>query len=267
MAPFAPGPLIRLSRGDLQLEIAAEAGGRIAQIWWKDVDQLVGHAASNAAMIGWGCYPMVPWAGRIRHGRFELEGHHHQLPLNMGAHAIHGLGFAMPWRVELHGPHRLELSLALPQDERWPFGGRAFQRIEVEEDHLRLELSVQAGSVAMPATIGWHPWFRKPERVRFSPTAVYPRDSHGIATLPIKTPSAGPWDDCFVNTETVRLERASHALALSSDCTHWVVYDEDPNATCIEPQSGPTDAFNIEPFVLAPGETLTRWFQMAWDDR
>jgi aldose 1-epimerase len=267
LAQVAPGTLVRLSRGNMQVEVAPEAGGRIAQIAYKGTDQLIDHHQAGGAMIGWGCYPMVPWAGRVRRGGFGFAGVRRQLPLNLGNHAIHGVGFAMPWTIESHAAHRLALSLALPQDERWPFGGRAFQRIELEENRLLLQLSVEAGPQAMPATIGWHPWFRKPARLRFSPSCMYPRDGDGVAILPPQAPSAGPWDDCFLNSRTVALESEGRTLTLDSDCTHWVVYDETPYATCVEPQSGPPDAFNIGPFVLAPGAALVRDFHMAWADR
>ena len=69
-------------------------------------------------------------------------------------------------------------------------------------------------------------------------------------------PPPGPWDDCFINHEPVTLQRAGQQLRLSSDCTHWVVYDATSFATCVEPQSGPADAFNLEPAVVLPGEML-----------
>lgn len=267
LAPFAPGPLIELSRGRLRVDVAPQAGGRIAQISRAGVEQLAGFEASNTAMLGWGCYPMLPWAGRIRGGRFAFGGRRHQLPLNLGGHAIHGIGFAMPWHVESEDPHRLALSLALPEDARWPFGGQAHQVMQLDEDSLLLELTVRAGAVAMPVTIGWHPWFRKPTTLRFSPSALYPRDEDGIATLPVAPPfPPAPWDDCFINAGPVTLEHAGQRLQLSSDCTHWVVYDESPGVTCVEPQSGPPDAFNIEPVSIAPGATLARWFRLAWSD-
>ncbi|RYZ72076.1 MAG: aldose epimerase [Lysobacteraceae bacterium] len=267
MLPFAPGPVLDMACGRMRVEVAPEAGGRIAQIRRDGVAQLAGFDASNTAMIGWGCYPMLPWAGRVRNGAFEFGGEHHQLPLNLGAHSIHGVGFAMPWQVEFHDARLLELSLALPQDRRWPFGGSARQRIELDGDSLMLRLSVQAATRPMPATLGWHPWFRKPSRLVFSPAAMYPRDRDGIATLPLAAPSAGPWDDCFVHDGTVVLENAGQSLSLESDCRHWVVYDEGALATCVEPQSGPPDAFNLEPFALMPGQTLSRWFRMGWADR
>jgi aldose 1-epimerase len=53
-------------------------------------------------------------------------------------------------------------------------------------------------------------------------------------------------------------------VRLRSDCIHWVVYDETAHATCVEPQSGPADSFNIEQTVLQPGETLERSFLIEW---
>jgi aldose 1-epimerase len=264
MAPIAPGPLITIAKGPLSVEIAPAAGGRIAQIVRDGVEWLVGHDEQASAMIAWGSYPMVPWAGRIRRGRFDFQDRSYQLPLNLGEHAIHGVAFAMPWRVDAHSRNHAELSLALPDDERWPFGGTSRQRFEVGENRLRMTLSVTAGERAMPAAIGWHPWFRKPERIGFSPTLAYPRDEEGIATRPLAQAPPGPWDDCFVNEDPVQIHRCGQSLTLTSDCTHWVVYDETGHATCIEPQSGPPDGFNLEPMRLAPGASIDAWFLFEW---
>jgi len=264
LRPFAPGPLTAIEAGRTRLEVAPAAGGRIARLTHAGVDWLVGHDAGNAAMIAWGCFPMVPWAGRVRRGGFRFDGREYRLPANLGAHAIHGVGFALPWQVDAHAPGRVELSLALPADQRWPFGGSARQRIEVGDRHVSMQLSITAGDRAMPAAIGWHPWFRKPDCIEFSPRAIYPRDRDGIAVPPAIAPTPGPWDDCFVNEEAIVLHLAGQRLRLASDCDHWVVYDETVHATCVEPQSGPPDAFNLQPSVLAPGETLRRAFLLEW---
>lgn len=263
-APLAPGALTTIAKGALSVDVAPAAGGRIAQIRHAGVEQLVGYSETNASMLAWGSYPMVPWAGRIRRGQFEFEGRRHRLPVNLGPHAIHGVGFALPWHLDMASADAVELSLALPHDARWLFGGTARQRIEVDGDRVRMRLSLTAGERAMPVALGWHPWFRKPERMEFSPSAHYPRDDEGMATLPAAPPPTGPWDDCFVNTSPVILHLEGRRVRLTSDCRHWVVYDEPAHATCVEPQSGPPDAFNLEPLVLAPGETLQRWFLMEW---
>ncbi|WP_425605706.1 aldose 1-epimerase [Pseudoxanthomonas daejeonensis] len=264
-APLAPGSLLHIGDDTLRVEIAPQAGGRIAQIHYRDVAQLVGPGDGFPAAIAWGSYPMLPWAGRIRHGRFDFAGRQWQLPRNLEGHAIHGVSMWLPWTVEAHDPHSVELSLRLPHDLRWPFGGSARQRIEAGPRHLAMILSVRAGAQAMPVVLGWHPWLRKPGRIEFHPSAIYPRDDEGIATRPTVPPTPGPWDDCFVNTREVVVHRDGQRLRLSSDCERWVVYDETAHSTCIEPQTGPADAFNLEPRILEPGESLQAWFRMEWD--
>lgn len=261
-----PGALLELRHGSIAVEVAPEAGGRIAQVHRHGMPWLVGHDEGNAAAIAWGCYPMLPWAGRIRHGAFRFDGHDYRLPRTFGAHAIHGVGFLRPWQVESHTTARCRLSLALPEDEQWPFGGVATQVMELHDDGLLLTMSMQAVQRAMPLpVIGWHPWFRKPDRLDFAPEAMYPRDREGLATRPPVAPSAGPWDDCFIHPGPVRLHRGGDELVLGSDCRHWVVYDEPGHATCVEPQTGPPDAFNLQPDArLLPGQSVQAWFRWQW---
>jgi aldose 1-epimerase len=265
MASMPAGSMSTLRCGAIEVDLAAEAGGRIAQIRVGGIEQLIGPEDGWPAMIAWGCYPMVPWAGRIRDGRFVFEGREYQLSRNLGEHAIHGVGFAMPWRIDHLGDASARLSLALPEDAAWPFGGSARQHIEIGENEVRLSLSVQAGARAMPADIGWHPWFRKPERLEFAPSRMYPRDADGIAVLPPGPPSPGPWDDCFLSDGEIVLHRDGRALRLSSGCKHWVVYEGTAHATCVEPQTGPPDAFNLAQRVLQPGEVLDVSLTLAFD--
>ena len=49
------------------------AGGRLAQLSIRNVDVLVGADPARDEMQ-WGSYAMVPWAGRIRRGRFTFDG-------------------------------------------------------------------------------------------------------------------------------------------------------------------------------------------------
>lgn len=265
--PLAPGPLLTLEAGALSVDIAPQAGGRIAQIRVDGVEQLVGYGEHGSeAAIAWGSYPMVPWCGRIRDGRFRFDGQEHQLPRNLGNHAIHGVGFIMPWQVLEQGAAHVVLGLDLPADARWPFGGHARQRIELRGRSLLQELELAAGAQAMPYSLGWHPWFRKPERLEFEPEAIYARDADGMAVLPPQPVSPGPWDDCFVNRKPVRLHRNGQHVTVRSECSDWVVYDQTPHATCVEPQTAMPDVFNLAPERrLEPGQSALARCRMDWD--
>ena len=257
-----------IGNDEISADIDATSGGRIAQIVVRDVELLIGRETAGGDPLRWGSYPMVPWAGRIRHGRFTFGGAAHQLPVEADGHAIHGVGFVSPWAIDTCTTASIELSLQLPSDGSWPFGGHARQRITVGADQIVLGLEVTAGDVAFPALIGWHPWFRKPDRIAFHPRAMYRRvDGVAVDELVEVPPSrrSGQWDDCFVNTEPIVLAIDGITVRLSSDCTDWVVFDERPEATCVEPQSGPPDAFNIRPHVLAPGDTLGRSYHLRFD--
>lgn len=264
-APLPAGRLHWLRAGLLEVALAPAAGGRIAHIRHDGREWLVGEAEAGPAAIGWGCYPMVPWAGRIRRGRFVFDGKPHALPANFGGHAIHGVGFTLPWELDALDVDAASVSLALPEDETWPFGGVATQRVQLTPGQLQLHLAVQAGQHAMPAVLGWHPWFRKPDRLLFTPDAMYPQDGEGIATLPLVAPTPGPWDDCFLQQGEVTLESAGQRLRLRADTDHWVIYDAAPHATCVEPQTGPPDAFTLAPTRLEPGQRLELTFTLNWN--
>jgi aldose 1-epimerase len=256
---------VRIGNERVQVEIAPGDGGRIAQVTADGADLLIGRGESDAPgdPMRWGSYPMVPWAGRIRRGHFTFDGADYTLPPNLDAHALHGVGYVMPWAVTRHSPEQIELELALPRDHRWPFGGLARQRIRVDGSTLRCELAVFAGDHPMPVSLGWHPWFRKPERFGFRPDAMYRRDDDYVAVDELISVPDGPWDDCFVNTSPVELTIGGVDLRMRSGCTDWVVYDMPAHATCVEPQSAPPDAFNIRPHRLEPGEGLEIWFDIT----
>lgn len=260
-----------ITDGRTTVAIDPRHGGRVAQITVDGTHLLVDaddapadqrEADGSPRPLGWGSYPMVPWAGRIRRGRFEFEGVAHRLPANLGDHAIHGVGFDAAWTVTDRSPSGATLGLDLPTSDRWPFGGRTGQRFSLDGDGLLMEMTVTATDRAFPVSFGWHPWFRKPTRLDFHPDRMYRRDDDWIAVAELVDVPPGPWDDCFSNTAPVGLTVGGIDLELSSDCTDWVVYDMPAHATCVEPQTGPPDAVTIAPRVLRPGETHHAWYRI-----
>ena len=224
---------------------------------------------------------MAPWAGRIRHGRFDWLGEAIQLETNFQdvdaqgvaspqrRHAIHGTTFFRPWTIVSSGPDRAELTCALDGALGWPFAGLARQVITMGTDHLDLSLSVEpAADVALPATIGWHPWFAKPDRVDVHPLAMYELDDIGIPTGRLVTPTEPPRDDCFIVHEPIRLHYSRPVAPIvtvsSADCDHWVIYDMPEHATCVEPQSGPPDGPTVRPELTTSARPLRRTMRISW---
>jgi len=60
-------------------------------------------------------------------------------------------------------------------------------------------------------------------------------------------PTRGPWDDAFTEVRGVPKIYWEDVLEISieSDAPYWVVYDQDPEGICIEPQTAPPDAANL----------------------
>ena len=258
--------MIELHAGSASCTVSAVDGGRVASLNVDGVDLVLRHDTSLPA-AGWGSYPMVPWAGRIRHGGFAFDGVDYQLPINFETHAIHGTGFEQPWEVLSSD----ESSVALACRLDWMLGGEAEQRFELAGNALTCMLTVRAGDQAMPASIGWHPWFVKPERVDLRFERMYLRDDDYITDGRVAAPPPPPpWDDCFAGPlATPRLWIGGLEVSISSDCEYWVVYDMPPHATCVEPQTATPDALN-RPFDLGgamrlePGDELRRTMTIGW---
>ena len=264
-----------LSAGSTVVTVAVDAGGRIAQIDAGGQPLLI-PPGDDPASTGWGSFPMAPWAGRIRHGRFRFLGVDHHLDVNHQdgdggererRHAIHGTVFARPWTVDARSEDTIDLSCPLTGALGWRFDGTARQHIRVGASEVVCELEVEAGDEPVPVELGWHPWFRKPDELDFRPMAMYVRDDIGLPTGELVSPPPGPWDDCFLaaGPVTLRYDREDvSAVTVDSDCDHWVVYDMPEEATCVEPQSGPPDAIAVRPRILAPGDSMRRTMSIGW---
>jgi aldose 1-epimerase len=256
-------PLV-FEAGGVRAVVEPAVGGRVTSLV-VDGDELLWTERADGP-IRWGSYPMAPWAGRVRRGRFAFAGREHRLPLGMPPHAIHGTVYDRAWT------HVDDATLGIELGDGWPFRGRVMQRFALDADGLEATLILEADE-PMPAAVGWHPWFRRrlgsgagDAELRFAADEILVRDAEGIPSGERVAPGVGPWDDAFTGvregpeiTWPGRLR-----LALTSSCPWWVVYTEPEHALCVEPQSGPPDALNSGAEVVRPGSPLVHTMRWTW---
>jgi aldose 1-epimerase len=257
---------IRLAAGDVELTVRPEIGCRIGSL-------RIGGTEVLLQGERYGSFPMVPWCGRVENGQFRTGDVRHQLPLNSPPHAIHGTGRDAAWRTARAAESEAAFTYELA--DPWPYTGRVTQTFELTEDALTLALGVETYDVSFPAQAGWHPWFLRnlggdsSGGVRIDFTAEW-QEERGDNRLPTGkriAPLPGPWDDCFGMPDGVAVtltwpERLE--LKVTSAAEWVVIYDEQADAVCVEPQSGPPNGLNTHPRLVTPIEPLEIATTWSW---
>ncbi|MFD7666409.1 aldose 1-epimerase [Streptomyces sp. NPDC059788] len=270
----APQGQVLLAAGDAELTVDPANGGRLAGL-------RIGGTELLRQGAKYGSFPMVPWCGRIENGQFRNGGETHQMPVNSAPHAIHGTGRDVAWTTARADATSAVFTYDLldPDAAPWPYPGRVTQLVELAEDggSLTLTMGVEASADSFPAQAGWHPWFlrrlgeegRQSEDVRIDFSAAW-QEERGENHLPTGRridPKPGPWDDCFGMPDGVdvtltwpgRLE-----LKVTSRAEWVVIYDEQQEAVCVEPQSGPPNGLNTAPRLVTPIDPLEISTTWAW---
>lgn len=256
--------------GRVHVAVDDQCGARLASLRIDGVDLLV---SDGPDALSWGCYPMVPYAGRVRDALVNIGGTMFPLPAIAPPHALHGTVFASPWSVIDHRDASVVLLTEL--DVPWPAAGTVRHEIAVADDAVVLRLEVVAHD-EMPCQVGWHPWFVRPESYTIPFRSMWARDEHGITTNErvehdSNDSPRGVFDDCFsdpvaspVLTYLSESPQERIDVTLDSDCSHWVVYDQPEHAVCLEPQSGPPNQVNDDPMQLDFGQSMARTFRIGW---
>lgn len=230
---------------EISVAIDLDQGARIASLQWRDLQFAVPFRGSP---LTWGWYSMAPWAGRIRDAEIRDNADQvHQLPNTwFPPHAIHGLGFDASWAEIGKGRSRLELG--------YPYNGAVVeQTIEVLDNAIRWIIEYEANGVELPAWLGFHPWFPRQlargeeAEINFSAAKQFERGDDVLPTGKLISPTPEPWDDCFteiIGVPSITWADAAH-MTVESDAPYWVIYSEDEEGICFEPQTAPPDAQNL----------------------
>ncbi|WP_031482801.1 aldose epimerase [Streptomyces bicolor] len=257
---------ITLTAGDAEVDVLPGNGGRVGGL-------RVGGTELLRQGERFGCFPMVPWCGRIRDGRFLDGAVVRQMPLNAPPNAIHGTARDGAWRVARVADGEAVITYDLV--EPWPYPGRVTQVVALTPDSLSLTMSVETYEASFPAQIGWHPWFNRnlggegaqDVRLDFSPAWQEERGDDHLPTGNRVEPKPGPWDDCFGmpgGVDVTLTWPGQLELKVSSREEWVVVYDEQEAAVCVEPQTGPPNGLNTLPRLVTPLEPLEATTVWSW---
>src|SRR3954469_1760634 len=169
MAAFMPdaaaSSLLCLACGPLKLQLAPAVGGSIARFVRRDesgeTPYLRGVEGEPASVLDHVCFPLVPFANRVRGGRFTLRGRDIVLRPNLAGDPspLHGQGWLAPWEVVSADAAEAELVFRHAPGE-WPWAYEARQHFALDETGLTVLLSCANTSDApMPCGLGHHPYF------------------------------------------------------------------------------------------------------------
>ncbi|MFI0503280.1 aldose 1-epimerase [Streptomyces albogriseolus] len=254
---------ITLTAGDAEVDVLPGNGGRVGGLRLGGVELL-------RQGERYGCFPMVPWCGRLRDGRFRDGATVRQMPLNAPPHAIHGTVRNAPWRTARTSTDEAVLTYDLT--DPWPYPGRVTQQVALTEESLTLTMSVETHGSSFPAQLGWHPWFLRnlggeDVTLGFEPAWQEERGEDHLPTGRRVDPRPGPWDDCFgmPGGVDVTLTWPGQLRLKVTSREEWVVvYDEQAEAVCVEPQTGPPDGLNTHPRLVTPLEPLEASTTWTW---
>ena len=224
------------------------------------------------------------------------------MPRKFGAspHAIHGIGWQRPWRVDAASPTRATLTLEHNaqggEASGWPWPFHAAQTFDLASDDearalLTVTLTIEnTGAAAFPFGLGWHPFFpRDPTTtLQFVATGVWINDT---AEMPVERLDAvGEWsfeaprtfgdetiDNVFTRwTGAATLVSAEQGVVTTieadSTCDRLIVYaPAGYDFVAVEPVTHETDAFNRNATgaqgtgmrVLAPGAAYSCTMRIA----
>ncbi|HEV2005213.1 MAG TPA: hypothetical protein VGQ85_01245 [Candidatus Limnocylindrales bacterium] len=263
-----------------------DRGGRLASVFVGDREVLIPAPDGRDRAIGWGCYLMAPWPGRLADGRLRFRGVTHQLRRNHGRNAIHGLVFDRPWTVVARSAATAELKTRLGPPS-WPFSGVVRQWTRLDSRGITLTAEIVAGE-AMPAAFGWHPWFR---RTGVDPTLRVVADRILETEAMIPTGRLVAVDGRTDLREGPRLgaRRLDHAYvaARGPERLEWpdltltiehepplsvVTVFTPPHAICVEPQTARPNALGLDDrearaagaVTLEAGASLRATMRIAW---
>lgn len=156
---------VALASGSLIVELVPSIGGAVASFdYLRDgrrtpVLRAAPDPLKNIRQAA--CFPLVPFANRIRGGCFQFRGREVRLTPRFPGEPlpIHGQGCLEDWRIETASVSTAVLAFDHEADE-WPWAYQSRQYFTLCDDSLTVRLTCRnISSEKMPCGLGFHPSF------------------------------------------------------------------------------------------------------------
>lgn len=233
--------------------------------------------SSDGVQTHGGAAVLMPYAGRIRRGRYSFEKKEFQLPTRKDGHAIHGFAKDAIWEVTALTEASVSMEATL-KGEGYPGILRASITYSVGGRTFSTDCKVvNVGEVDAPFVVGFHPYFAADAWSIRAGSASY-RYQLADAYFPTgrrvrySFAAAGPearLDDCFYASGSLKLLTGGKEVTMRRrKLPYIVVYNgeyAEGRSVAIEPYSGLPDAYNngIGLSVLKPGAAFSCGYDIA----
>ena len=221
---------------------------------------------------------LIPYAGRVRHGRYSFEGEDFQLPVRQDGHAIHGFAKDARWKVLGKNPHSVALGCRL-KGEGYPGIIDVTLSYSIGRDDFRTGCTVRnVGDRDSPLAVGFHPYFLGDEWTISTRGRAYRyrlRDGYFPTgeREPYTFDGVGPstrLDDCFKVDGAVTFRSEGRELVIGRRrMPYLVVYDgkyAEGRSVAIEPYTALPDAYNngvgLEVLERGGASSCGYWFRL-----
>lgn len=293
-----PRRSIFLRDGCITVGIAPDCGGALSRFDVRTGDSLtavlrpaVEQGPAVRCSLGASCFPLVPYGGRLREGRFEFERRRYEFPLNAlpERHSSHGDGWCRPWGLT-HLDRRSAV-MNLEADESAPFQYECTQSISIDLNRVSVKLHARnTGARRIPMGFGLHPYFANrscavvradvptrwqwdaemmPLRQQPNPDAAGFLRGQRVSELPATTEYADWGGAATIYWPALRLRVSLETTPALRHAVMWMPPGED--FFCFEPVSHATDGLNGGPnrgpdggfVIMEPNATAEQRFDFA----
>ena len=267
---------IVLRQGMLELALEPELGACCSALRYHGgaggpVDVLVPLAPGNTDPFQSGCFVLVPYSNRLFGQRLLMPGSEAlAIPLNRDkvSTPVHGVGWTKRWNVVSCSRESAVLAYHHAPDAYWPFAHECGLTVTLADSGAHFELTLRnLGGAAMPAGLGFHPYFAlEPDALAsFQAKSVWQQDADGVPNG-MEAVAGNPRFDfshprpaqavelnhCFAHWDGyAQVLRPHHALTVQLTAGpglgHLVVYRPAAQPwLCMEPVSHATGAFSLK---------------------